>query len=169
MNTRLLYETEKFKRSQALKRVDAPRAARNIVPMRRPRLLTLSSAALLLPLLVASVVAGHETVLVCRTGAVMSLDECCPGEHAEAASEVAPPTHASLVDEPCCAVATIELARPVSDRQAEAAPHVTAPHAALLPPAPSDAQAGARVPAIRARRPPSVGPPLVLLKRSFLI
>lgn len=135
--------------------------------MRRSRLLALSSAALLLPLLIASVVAGHETVLVCRTGAIMTLDECCPAEHAEAAPE--PPAHASLVDEPCCAVATIELARPVSDRQPEAATDAASPPVALLAPAETDAATISRGPVIRARRPPSVGPPLVLLKRSFLI
>jgi hypothetical protein len=138
--------------------------------MRRRRILTLSSAAILLPLLVASVAAGHETVLLCRTGAVMTLDvdACCPAEHAEAAPEI--PAHASLVDEPCCAVATIELARPVSDRQAEAAHGGAPPLVALLVlPQPADAALAARVPSIRARRPPSVGPPLVLLKSAFLI
>jgi hypothetical protein len=136
--------------------------------MRRPRILTLFSAAILLPLLVASVVAGTSTVLLCRTGAVMSVDECCPAEHAEAAPEA--PAHASLVDEPCCAVVTVELARPVSDRHAEAAPQVAPPPVALLPPSqPLDAPQSARPPAIRTRRPPYVGPPLVLLKSSFLI
>jgi hypothetical protein len=134
--------------------------------MRRRRLLTLSSAALLLPLLVASVVAGHETILVCRTGAVMSLDACCPAEHDEAVA--APPAHASLVDEPCCAVSTIELARPVSDRQAEPANDV-APPLAVVSPTQIGAVSSARVPMIRPRRPPSLGPPLVLLKRAFLI
>jgi hypothetical protein len=115
------------------------------------------------PLLLASVLPDHVRTLVCRfSGAVMT-EECCRPESDQTAQ-----TQTELRDESCCVVRTTDLRRLVSDRPAETGPirhyELRAVASQTVLPAPIT---GAAV--IRSVAPPAVGPPIVLLKRSFLI
>ena len=120
--------------------------------------------AALLPLFGASVLPTHRRALVCRfTGALMDEESCCPAGGEKQAAPVA-----RLLDQGCCVVRTVDLPKLVSDHQADG-------------PAPCDWQAlvstvtselpppdAAGIPLHRVR-PPPLGPPLRLLKSSFLI
>lgn len=127
--------------------------------------------AALVPLILGVVLPEQVRTIVCRfSGAVMDV-RCCPGEPREPAGRVA--ADGQLRGESCCAVRTIDLARLVSDRLAESVPPR---HQALRG---EMAVVAERLPFtglshVRHVRPPFVrtsfgGPPLVLLKRSFLI
>ena len=120
--------------------------------------------ATLLSLFGASVLPTHMRALVCRfTGALMDEEACCPTGAAKQAAPVA-----RLLDQGCCVVRTVDLPKLLSDHQADG-------------PAPCDWQArgsmvsseapppdAASIPLHRVR-PPPLGPPLRLLKSSFLI
>lgn len=115
------------------------------------------------PLLIASVLPDHVRTLVCRfSGAVMT-EECCPPEGGQAAQ-----TQTELRDESCCVVKTTDLGRLVSDRRAETEPARHYAVLAVAPPASASPPTGC-VAVIRFVSGAAIGPPIVLLKRSFLI
>ncbi len=119
--------------------------------------------AALVPLLAASVLPTQIRTLVCRvSGAVMDIEVCCPSEDQGQIR-----THAQLIDESCCVVKTVDLQKLVSERRADGAP----PRSLLLAaaPVPATSLPAAAPPHIRPVAPPPIGPPLLLLKRSFLI
>ena len=131
--------------------------------MRSGRLSKAVWMAVVVPLFLAAVLPAHSSTLVCRfTGAVMA-EDCCPRQPDE---KVEPQTE--LREQACCALKTIDLARLVSDRRAEteAVRHYApwTPIAATFIPRPATF-----VGLIRSIASPAVGPPIVLLKRSFLI
>jgi hypothetical protein len=120
--------------------------------------------AALVPLFGASVLPTQMRALVCRfTGALMDEEACCPpGDEKQAAPA------AQLLDQGCCVVRTVDFPKLLSDHQADgparcdAQPlrstltsELTPPEALGLP--------------LHRVRPPPLGPPLRLLKRSFLI
>jgi len=122
--------------------------------------------AVLVPLFLAAVLPDQVRTLVCRfSGAVMD-EDCCPPEADEAVE-----TEARVRNESCCSIKTIELARLVSDRRVEPASHRCYELRAHVPNIEvsdrSTRPAGLAL--IRYAAPPHVGPPIVLLKRSFLI
>ena len=120
--------------------------------------------AALVPLLAASVLPTRFRTLVCRfTGAVMEQETCCPSD---GEAQTAQP--AQLLGENCCVVKTVDLPKLLSERWAEnAAPGQLALAAPLIfdDLVPVDRW----VTTFHPVRPPPVGPPILLLKRSFLI
>jgi hypothetical protein len=119
--------------------------------------------AVLLPLFAAAVLPTQIRTLVCRvTGAIMKLETCCP------ADDEAAPSTAQLLGENCCLVRTVDLPKLISEHRAGSVPPD------LGQPVPLAQTFDAQVLADRRAQfsppgPPSVGPPLLLLKRSFLI
>lgn len=120
--------------------------------------------AALLPLFGASVLPTHLRALVCRfTGALMDEKACCP----EADDKQAAPI-AQLLDQGCCVVRTADLPKLVSDHPSDGPatcdgqPVLWTATSELPPPR------AAAIPFHRVR-PPPLGPPLRLLKSSFLI
>ena len=118
----------------------------------------------LLPLFGASVLPTHMRALVCRfTGALMDEEGCCPGGGEKQATTVA-----KLLDQGCCVVRTVDLPKLVSDHQSDGPaacdgqPFLWTVASELPPPR------SAAIPLHRVR-PPPLGPPLRLLKSSFLI
>lgn len=123
---------------------------------------------LLFAILVAAVLPHHLLSLVCRSGAVMRLDACCPA--VAVADEPAPASGADGAawrDEACCSLRTAHLEQGTPEHGARAVSLVIA--AAVLPAvAVSTPVFGARpLPAQRAASPP--GPSLLLRKHSFLL
>lgn len=120
--------------------------------------------AALLPLLAANVLPTQIRTLVCRfTGAIMQLETCCPSE----LDEKTPPA-AQLLGESCCVTQTMDLPRLLSEQPSEGLSALQAPPLAPAQPcAPLVSPAGwtASIPS----RPPPHGPPILLVKRSFLI
>jgi hypothetical protein len=120
--------------------------------------------AVLIPLLLAVVLPGTLRTLVCRyTGVVMPEETCCP--EPDAPDQSAP---AQLRGESCCVVKTVHLARLVSDRQTPASELV---HQELTAGVASTESylVAVRAPSIRRPAILPVGPPLLLVKQSFLI
>jgi hypothetical protein len=120
--------------------------------------------AALLPLFAVSVLPTQLRMLICRfTGAVMDVETCCPTSSEE---KTQAETH---VSEPgCCVVKTVDLRKLVAECRSEGAPPpelsgipAMSVVGLVLPKDPA--------PDVRQVRPPPVGPPLLLLKRSFLI
>lgn len=120
--------------------------------------------AALLPLFAVSVLPTQLRTLVCRfTGAVMDAETCCPVK-----AEAEPQTQAALSEPGCCVVKTVDLRRPVAEQRSDAAP----PHetiAVATAPTPPRVLPGDAAPDAPPPGPPRVGPPLLLVKRSFLI
>jgi hypothetical protein len=120
--------------------------------------------AAILPLFAASVLPKQLRTLICRfTGAVMEVEACCPADPDGKAD-----AQAQLLDENCCIVKTVDLDKLISERRPEGAP---APDPTLVAVALAPT---AQIPATvdvhdRPVGPPPLGPPLILLKRSFLI
>jgi hypothetical protein len=120
--------------------------------------------AALVPLFGASVLPTQMRALVCRfTGAIMDEEVCCPPGDEKQAAPVA-----QLFDQGCCVVSTVDLPKLVSDLQADG------PVRSDWQPLPSTL--ASEPPPLRGRgiplhrvRPPPLGPPLRLLKSSFLI
>jgi hypothetical protein len=120
--------------------------------------------AALLPLVAAVVLPTQIQTLVCRfTGAIMDVEKCCPSGRAER-----PISQAHLLAENCCLVKTVDLAKLVSERRAESPPPG--------PEQPVATGSAFETPELADRRveidpvgPPPLGPPIRLLKRSFLI
>ncbi|HVV51250.1 MAG TPA: hypothetical protein VHO06_16395 [Polyangia bacterium] len=102
--------------------------------------------------------------LVCRfTGAIMRLEACCPSDLEEKTAPVA-----QLLGESCCLAKVVDLPKLLSDHQPDGSPTL---HEQALAAGPT---VEVLVPVVRwtpfhAVRPPPHGPPLILLKRSFLI
>lgn len=126
--------------------------------------MTVLRAAALLPVLLAAVLPTHVLTLVCRFGAVMDVESCCPAEH-----DAVSINEARVRDEPCCTLRMVDLEHSVSEQQSYIAPasHHEIGIAVIVP-------AFARRPTdsfvrIRSTAPPHLGPPLILLKQSFLI
>jgi len=120
--------------------------------------------AALVPLLAACVLPTQIRTLVCRfTGAVMDQETCCPSDGED---QTARP--AQLFGENCCVVKTVDLPKLLTERWADsAAPGqqalavtVTFDDLGLV-----DRWATTFHPV----RPPPFGPPILLIKRSFLI
>lgn len=120
--------------------------------------------AALAPLLGASVLPTQTLALVCRfTGALMDEEACCPLTDQKQASPVS-----QLVDQGCCVVRSMDLPKLVSDRQVNGAGRCNAqPVLSEQTSEPLLPDAGG-LPLHRVR-PPPLGPPILLLKRSFLI
>jgi hypothetical protein len=121
-------------------------------------------AVALLPLLAASVLPTQIRSLVCRvTGVAMELETCCPSELEE---KTPPVPH--LIGENCCVVKMAHLPRLVSAPLTDGMPPNPAPPIAV-----GDLSAGlvflSRVAPAFPIRPPPLGPPLFVVKRSFLI
>jgi hypothetical protein len=117
-----------------------------------------------LPLFAAAVLPTQIRTLVCRfTGAIMDSEVCCPSN-----GDDQTPPESQLLTESCCIVKTVDLPKLVSDRRVDSAP---APHHELLPIAFSleTPRLVDRAAQARPVGPPPLGPPIVLLKRSFLI
>jgi hypothetical protein len=120
--------------------------------------------AALVPLFGASVLPTQLRSLVCRfTGALMDEAACCPPAEDKQVAPVA-----ELQDQGCCAVRTVDLPKLLSDHRAESPAGCSSQP---LPPArTADLAPLAGVAfACHVLRPPPLGPPLRLLKRSFLI
>jgi hypothetical protein len=133
--------------------------------------------AALVPLLAAAVLPAQIQTLVCRfTGVVMPAERCCP-QAQQAGQGAGPPgalipQQAQLRGETCCLVRTVDLPRllSVSGRQPDSASpraDAVALLARIAPVEPADSMPGGRRPT--AGGPPLFGPPIVLLKRAFLI
>ena len=128
------------------------------------RTLTVLRVAALLPLFAATVLPPQIRTLVCRfTGAIMQLETCCPSD-----LDKEPAPGAELLGESCCVAKVVDLPKLLSEQLDDAAPalHEQALAAGftverLVP-------VGRWTPS-HAVRPPPLGPPLILLKRSFLI
>jgi hypothetical protein len=132
--------------------------------MSKGRLLQFLWMAALVPLFGASVLPTQMRALVCRlSGALMDEETCCPlGDEKQAAAV------AQMLDQGCCVLKTVELPKLLSDHQADgpaqcdSQPLWSTLTSELLPPE------TVGLPLHRVR-PPPLGPPLRLLKRSFLI
>ena len=124
--------------------------------------------AALLPLFAASVLPAQLRTLICRvTGAVMDIESCCPAvPMAQADEAVGIPE--SISDLGCCVLETIDLGRLVAEHRADGAPPSAVGFLSATPVG-GLALAGRPRPSVRQDRPPTVGPPLILVKRSFLI
>jgi len=131
--------------------------------LRRSRSKALWVAALL-PLLAASVLPTEVRTLVCRfTGAIMQEEICCPS----VLDEKTPPV-TQLLGESCCVAKTVDLPKLVSEHFTDGLPPVQALALAVTAPA-STFVFPSRWTLALPVRPPSHGPPILLVKRSFLI
>jgi hypothetical protein len=132
--------------------------------MRKGRLSKALWTAAIVPLFLAAILPDHVRTLVCRvSGLVMDEEDCCP-----LVADQTVDTDAQFRDESCCVVRTIDLGRLVSDRRVDTRP---IRHCELRAGAPSTSPSPLVncVAPIRPVAAPAVGPPIVLLKRSFLI
>lgn len=121
-------------------------------------------AAALLPLLAASVLPTQIRTFVCRfTGTVMQLEACCPSDRHEATAPAS-----QLLGENCCLAKVVDLPKLLSEQLADGAPRVRVPALASEATV-RDLVAVGRCTSFDSVRPPPHGPPLLLLKRSFLI
>lgn len=130
--------------------------------------------AALLPLFAASVLPAQLRTLICRvTGAVMEVERCCPAAptpQALSAAGTAEDIPARLSEPGCCVVETIDLGTLVAEDRADGVPPSSVGAISETPMA-GMAVAARLSPRWSASqdRPPPVGPPLLLVKRSFLI
>jgi hypothetical protein len=128
--------------------------------------------AALLPLFAASVLPAELRTLICRvTGAVMAVESGCPAAlaaPAEAEAEGSETSSGRVSDLGCCVVETIDLGRLVAEHGADGAPP-PAFNVVSGTPVVGVVWAARPGPTVRQDRPPPVGPPLLLVKRSFLI
>jgi hypothetical protein len=120
-------------------------------------------AAALLPLFAASVLPTQIRTLVCRfTGAIMQLETCCPSDQGQT-----PPT-SQLLGETCCLVKTVDLPKLLSEHWNDGTPPIQAPTLAVGQPSAAPVLVGGWTPSLPVR-PPPLGPPILLVKHSFLI
>jgi hypothetical protein len=123
----------------------------------------LTRLAALLPVVLAAVLPSHALVVVCRFGGVMDVESCCPAEHRDEAAVI----EATVHDEPCCALVAKDFAPPASDLQGDLVqavpPTAVQVVVATVPPPPQ------RFRLVRSVIPPPLGPPIILVKQSFLI
>lgn len=119
-------------------------------------------------LAIAMALPDHLLNLVCRSGAVMDVEACCPG------ADVPPPApgvgHA-LRDEACCSLRAVDLDRALSEGPAPSrgGTHQALATVALLPVGPAARPPVERPVSRRSMGQPPVGPPLRLLKNAFLL
>lgn len=120
--------------------------------------------AVLVPLFGATVLPTQVQWLACHfSGAAMALSSCCPEQQV-----AGPETPAKLRGETCCVLKTVDLQKVLGERSADGA----LPRLLELPAKISSMVAlGSTDLTVRFRPvgPPPLGPPLVLLKRSFRI
>jgi hypothetical protein len=120
--------------------------------------------AALVPLFAASVLPTQIRTLVCRfTGAIMQPETCCPSD-----LENETPAAAELLGETCCLVKTVDLPKLLSEHGSDGTPPVQAPAVAVGRPPDALELASDWAPSLPVR-PPPLGPPILLVKRSFLI
>jgi len=127
--------------------------------------------AALLPLFAASVLPTQLRTLICRvTGAVMEVDACCPAAPAAQGQQgqMVAGISESISDPGCCAIQTVDLDGLLAEHRSDEAPPSSVAPAAPAPMA-GLVLVARPTPSARQDRPPPVGPPLLLLKRSFLI
>jgi hypothetical protein len=119
-------------------------------------------SALVIPVLVTLGLPGSFSVVSCRFGAMTQVHACCRGRALRV------PAQARVAGERCCSVRAVDLGTPLAEHPARV---VQVPETlpscgwALMEPGPAVS------PAARGARPlpRAVGPPLRLLKQSFLI
>lgn len=119
--------------------------------------------AVLVPLFGATVLPAQVQWFACRfSGAAMELSSCCPG------GQEARPETPAMVRQTCCVLKTVDLQRMLGERSVDGTlPRLLELPAQILP----MVALGSTDLTVRFRPagPPPPGPPLVLLKRSFLI
>lgn len=124
---------------------------------------------LLFAILVAAVLPHHLLSLVCRSGAVMQLDACCPS--LAVADEPAPTSGADGAawrDEACCSLRTAHLEQGTPEHGVRAVSLVDVPATLPVVDVSSPVFVSARpLAAPRAAWPP--GPSLLLRKHAFLL
>jgi hypothetical protein len=121
-------------------------------------------AAALLPLLAASVLPTQIRTLVCRfTGAIMQVETCCPS-----GLEGKTPPMSQLLGESCCLVKTVDLPKLLTEHRTDGVQPVQASYFAVGQPSRALVVLGGWKPSLPVR-PPPLGPPILLVKRSFLI
>lgn len=121
-------------------------------------------AVALLPLLAASVLPTQIRTLVCRfTGAIMQLETCCPSD-----LEDKTPPIPQLLGESCCLVKTVDLPKLLSESSTDGTPPVHVPTLAVEQPTDGLVFVSGWTPSLPVR-PPPLGPPILLVKSSFLI
>ena len=129
----------------------------------------------LLPLFAVSVLPTHLRTLICRvTGAVMAVETCCPADDpiAQAGTEAViseTGAHQSIAEEGCCVVKTVDLGRPPAEHRSSGPPPSSQLPVISALPTVGVTLAARPLASARQDRPPPSGPPLLLLKRSFLI
>jgi len=120
--------------------------------------------AAVLPLFAAAVLPTHFQTLVCRfSGIVMDIEVCCPSVPRESRD-----THSQLRAEDCCVLKSVDLQKLVTERRTDGAQPREHEALAAMP------LVGTSDPSRRQNHalqvgPPPMGPPILLLKRSFLI
>jgi hypothetical protein len=128
--------------------------------VRGRRLFTLAT---LLPVLVAIILPAVASVSVCRYGMVMDADACCP----KPADRDRDPG-ARLEDAPCCAKQAVAFDRLISERSTRI-DHIPLSRvaASVVSLAPAWPAASPRL--LPRLSPPPIGPPVRLIKQSFLL
>ena len=117
-----------------------------------------------MPLFAATVLPTQIRTLICRvTGAIMQLETCCPSALEEETAPVA-----QVLGESCCLVKVVDLPKLLTEQRFDGAPPVHEPTVAVGPNV-DDLIFVARSRPAHLVRPLPHGPPLLLLKRSFLI
>lgn len=120
--------------------------------------------AVALPLMAALCLPGTWSVLVCRFGDMMSeAHDCCAGAPNGDADD-----SPQIADEPCCSLRAVDLGGPTGERaeRADAIHHLALAAAPVL----SFLERPAAAPyQPLCLAPRALGPPLRLLKQSFLI
>ena len=134
--------------------------------MRERRIQQLLWAVALMPVFFVAVLPDHVRTLVCRFGAVMNVESCCPSERADASE-----TQARIQDEPWCSFRTVTLLKLPSERPTEGGSlrHCEPTLQGVTKSSPSVPNLVVRFAMRRSVAPPPLGPPIVLLKSSFLI
>jgi len=126
--------------------------------------------ALVLPALLAIGMAlpDHLLDLVCRSGAVMDIETCCPFADDSRARSAG---NDALRDEACCSLRAVDLDRALLEGpgQVRGGARDAVAVLALLPEGASVVSRPEGRPLRRPVAPPPLGPPLILLKHAFLL
>jgi hypothetical protein len=131
----------------------------------RARATKLLLSAVALPLLAALLLPASFGVLVCRFGHMVSADDCCAGRVQQETGEDAP---TRIDTEPCCSVRAVDLGAPLAEQsgRVEVARDWTLADGWSISIEDGSARPRSTIPrpAVRA-----IGPPLRLIKQSFLL
>jgi hypothetical protein len=92
----------------------------------------------------------------------MQLETCCPSD------EDQPRPTSQVLGENCCLVKTVDLPKLLSEQWTDGAPPAQAPTLAVGRPSDALVLPSGWRPSLPVR-PPPLGPPILLVKRSFLI